>query len=246
MYDYGARNYDPAIGRWMNIDPLAEEFPSWSPYNFSMNNSLRMVDTDGKAPDDWVDRKGKIVWDDKVTSATDKDLQKGDVYLGKNVLVGTNNRDSNLKEPINTATFDLYLESDKTGPTASIKGNTVPADVTKYGTLEEGVYPAEAGHRSKYPDEQALIINGGKDLPTVNGNPHNPRGKPVDEQTLTGVFFHSGNSGRPSLSTSSGKPISEGCQTGPNCSGSKVMFKNFMDKVPDNFKGSYYLRPKPN
>ncbi|SHM44176.1 hypothetical protein SAMN05444484_10646 [Flavobacterium chilense] len=25
LYDHGARNYDPALGRWMNIDSLVEK-----------------------------------------------------------------------------------------------------------------------------------------------------------------------------------------------------------------------------
>jgi hypothetical protein len=157
-------------------------------------------------------------------------------------LVGTHNRDANLKEPINSARFDLYLEKNKKGPSASIYGNTVPADVKKYGTLKEGIYPAEIGNRSNYPDEKAILINGGRDLPTVNGNPHDPKGKPVEEQTLRGVFFHVGNTGRKSLTTSSGRPISEGCQTGPNQAGSRNLFNDFMNQVPDDFSGYYYLR----
>ena len=252
---FGSRYYNSDLSIWLSVDPQASKYPSLSPYVYCANNPIKLVDPNGEEFD-WVEKAdGTIYWDDNATSQ--ETTKEGEKYLGKNVLVANHGRDANLNEAVNGATFDLYLESDHTGPTASIVGNTVPCDVDAYGTLPEGLYDTK--YNGLYNGEPSLRIlqkNGESyynpkrpagDLPTVKGNPNNPanKGKDKSEHIMNGILFHLGNYGRESLTTSTGRPITEGCQTGKHGAGSKTEYQKFAS----NFVGKngiiYYLRATP-
>ena len=55
LTDFGARQYSPALRRWLTPDPLSEQAYGTSPYAFCNSNPVNYVDVDGEFPD--------LVWD---------------------------------------------------------------------------------------------------------------------------------------------------------------------------------------
>lgn len=47
QYDYGFRIYDPRLGRFLSVDPLAAKYPFYTPFSFAGNKPIQCIDLDG-------------------------------------------------------------------------------------------------------------------------------------------------------------------------------------------------------
>lgn len=66
--DYGARMYEPALGRWFNIDPKSELYKSYSPYHFVGGNPIKNIDDNGESYAFYLEQTKSGDWRLRITA----------------------------------------------------------------------------------------------------------------------------------------------------------------------------------
>lgn len=174
-------------GRWIAMDPLSEEFSSWSPYTMSFNNPIQFVDPDGRAADDWRNALGQLVYDPKANGG------KGDFtkYATKDdKLYGNELRNSG---PTGKAQFDFLVSPDS----QDIEVEFLPTDTTSggfgyfFGKTTNEVKTDENGLVSEITSTKIQIFKGTAETyvndinnGTVNPNVDKTKNQIEDEKTI--------------------------------------------------------------
>src|SRR5690554_4901488 len=127
MYYYGARYYDPRISIFVSVDPLAEKYPNYGGYIYTLNNPIMFIDPDGREVKGVNAESAKKLHEDMNTVFAD---EKFDAFRGL-LTRGKKDEDGNYK----SNKFDKISADAFKNATSGLSGNDIEAVTSVYNAI---------------------------------------------------------------------------------------------------------------
>ena len=178
LYDFGARYYDPRLSVWFGVDPLAEKYPAWSPFSYTLNNPIRFTDPTGMGVEgDIYNNKGVHIGndgkvDDKVyvkLTTDDTQMSQTDALAATTMASTTTGVSSTIDITGNTgithsefvqyaanvnneAPYESQDEKDKVGSAINNRKETSTQGGTWQRTLDRIMFSSDTHEKKMQPD----------------------------------------------------------------------------------------------
>lgn len=172
-YDFGARIMDPRLGRWLSLDPLQEKYPSFSAYNYTMNNPILFIDPDGKV----VTIKDVASYKAILGTLTAKEISR--ITIDKNGIITIRGKDVG----------STNLQNLRTLVNSKVNHNIITTDTYKSAEGKDVKLPEGVAGRTLFPESEATKMGIGGSL-TSPGKDVNVIIKPTTEEGAPEVVAH--------------------------------------------------------
>jgi RHS repeat-associated protein len=192
--DYGMRVYCPECGVFLSVDPIASQYPFYSPYHFAGNKPIWAVDLDGLEPD-----FSKVKWSAKKDGSTTIIKVEGQATI-KVKLINLSHEKVDLKVVKSEMETELNAHFSKSQEYSSgdARLNYFPdGSQNKSKNLEWVSYHANLGAKVEitiidniksigHDDYVAAIVD---DIPRTMGSKVNPSGIAAGTSATSRIFL---------------------------------------------------------
>ena len=152
-YDFGARMYNPRIGRWFNRDAYESRYPWLSPYQYTSNNPIKYIDNDGRDFGITFDHKsGTILITANFYTINEKTTKEAAA------AVGTWNSLSGMKVEIEGRQYVVNLDLKVVSTKKDENGNEIQLNFDEAHELSNNDYIGNTynGSTNGFPSDKAF------------------------------------------------------------------------------------------